>query len=124
MTDETQEQQRTYPAELPLVPLREAVIFPKIVTPLGVGREKSVNAINAAMAAEKHYIILAAQKDAEIDDVQPEQIYASGTVAEIVRVLRIPDGSAQIIVQGLDRVRISGYGPETKYFSARFEVHH
>jgi ATP-dependent Lon protease len=123
MTDETLDQ-RTYPAELPLVPLREAVIFPKIVTPLGVGREKSVNAINAAMAAEKHYIILAAQKDAEIDDVRAEQIYAAGTVAEIVRVLRIPDGSAQIIVQGLDRVRITGYGPETKFFSARYEVNH
>ncbi len=122
MTDETQDQQRTYPAELPLVPLREAVIFPKIVTPLGVGREKSVNAINAAMAAEKHYVILVAQKDAEVDDVKPDQIYTVGTVAEIVRLLRIPDGSAQIIVQGLDRVRITGWADEPRYFRARFEV--
>ncbi|MDE3113251.1 MAG: endopeptidase La [Chloroflexota bacterium] len=120
MTDETLD--RTYPAELPLVPLREAVIFPKIVTPLGVGREKSVNAINAAMAAEKHYVILAAQKDAEVDDVKSDQIYHVGTVAEIVRLLRIPDGSAQIIVQGLDRVRITGWADEPKYFRALFEV--
>ncbi|MBI2325676.1 MAG: endopeptidase La [Chloroflexi bacterium] len=123
MTNETQDQQeRTYPSELPLVPLREAVIFPKIVTPLGVGRERSVNAINAAMAAEKHYVILAAQKDAEVDDVQAEQIYSIGTVAEIVRLLRIPDGSAQVIVQGLDRVRITDWAPESRYFKARFEV--
>jgi ATP-dependent Lon protease len=122
MTDETREQ-RTYPAELPLVPLREAVIFPKIVTPLGVGREKSVNAINAAMQAEKHYVILAAQRDAEVDDVQTDQIYSVGTVAEIVRLLRIPDGSAQVIVQGLDRVRITEWDKtERKYFKVRFEV--
>ena len=125
MTSETQAQdppERSYPSELPLVPLREAVIFPKIVTPLGVGREKSVNAINAAMAAEKHYVILAAQKDAEVDDVQTEQIYSIGTVAEIVRLLRIPDGSAQVIVQGLDRVRITDWAPESRFFKARFEV--
>ncbi len=101
MTEET----RTYPTELPLVPLRESVVFPKIVQPLGVGREKSVAAINAAMNEEKHYIILAAQKDAEVDDVTSDQIFGVATVAEIVRLLRIPDGSAQIIVQGLQRVR-------------------
>ena len=113
---------RAYPAELPLVPLREAVVFPKLVIPLGVGREKSVNAINAAMAEEKHYIVLAAQKDAEIDDVEPDQIYSVGTVAEIVRLLRIPDGSAQIIVQGLERVRITGYADDPRFFKAKFEV--
>ena len=122
MTDELKNVDRAYPAELPLVPLREAVVFPKLVIPLGVGREKSVNAINAAMAEEKHYIVLAAQKDAEIDDVEPDQIYSVGTVAEIVRLLRIPDGSAQIIVQGLERVRITGYADDPRFFKAKFEV--
>src|SRR5688572_9928128 len=126
MTDETkdpgQDMERTYPAELPLVPLREAVIFPKIVTPLGVGRERSVAAIDSAMKAEKHYVLLAAQRDAEVDDVQSDQIYSVGTVAEIVRLLRIPDGSAQIIVQGLHRVRISEYLPEQRYFRVHFDV--
>src|SRR5258708_5023905 len=117
MTEET----RTYPTELPLVPLRESVVFPKIVQPLGVGREKSVAAINAAMNEEKHYIILAAQKDAEVDDVTSEQIFGVATVAEIVRLLRIPDGSAQIIVQGLQRVRITGYTPEARYFRVTFQ---
>ena len=123
MTDETKETtERTYPGELPLVPLREAVIFPKIVTPLGVGRERSVAAIDASMRAEKHYVILAAQRDAEIDEVTSDQVYSVGTVAEIVRLLRIPDGSAQVIVQGLDRVRITEWLGEPKFFQARFEV--
>src|SRR3989475_6597989 len=117
----TDPQGNPYPRDLPLVPLREAVVFPKLVVPLGVGREKSVAAINAAMAEEKHYVILAAQRDAEVDDVSPEQIYGVGTVAEIVRLLRIPDGSAQIIVQGLQRVRITGYQPEQRFFRAAFE---
>ena len=111
-----------FPNDLPLVPLREAVVFPKLVVPLGVGREKSVAAINAAMNEEKHYVILAAQKDAEVDDVAPEQIYSVGTVAEIVRLLRIPDGSAQIIVQGISRVRITGYQPEQRFFRVTYDL--
>src|SRR6266542_3642957 len=123
MTDETKAtpQNGEFPAEVSLVPLREAVVFPKLVVPLGVGREKSVAAINDAMAQERHLIILAAQRDAEIDDVQPEQIYNVATIAEIVRLLRIPDGSAQIIVQGLQRVRITGYSKETRFFKVSFE---
>src|SRR5712692_5533571 len=114
--------EREFPENLALVPLREMVVFPKLVVPLGVGREKSVSAINAAMIEERHLIVLAAQRDAEIDDVQPEQIHNVGTVAEIVRLLKIPDGSAQIIVQGLQRVRITGYTPEDRYFRVKFDV--
>ncbi|MDP9245110.1 MAG: endopeptidase La [Chloroflexota bacterium] len=117
MTEET----RTYPSELPLVPLREMVVFPKIVQPLGVGREKSVAAINAAMMDEKHYVIFAAQKDAEVDDVTSDQIYGVATVAEIVRLLKIPDGSAQVIVTGLQRVKITGFSPDTRYFRVTFQ---
>jgi ATP-dependent Lon protease len=100
----------------PLVPLRESVVFPRLVVPLGVGREKSVAAINAAMSLEPHHIVLAAQRDAEVDDVGEDGIYRIGTVAQIVRVLRIPDGSAQIIVQGISRVRIDRFVQATPYF--------
>ena len=113
--------EREFPNDLALVPLREMVVFPKLVVPLGVGREKSVAAITAAMSEERHLIVLAAQRDAEIDDVQPEQIHNIGTVAEIVRLLRIPDGSAQIIVQGLQRVKITGYTAEDRYFRVKFD---
>ncbi|HYR94206.1 MAG TPA: LON peptidase substrate-binding domain-containing protein, partial [Methylomirabilota bacterium] len=125
MTEDTKTTKPTtegeFPSDLALVPLREMVVFPKLVVPLGVGREKSVAAITAAMSEERHLIVLAAQRDAEIDDVQPEQIHNIGTVAEIVRLLRIPDGSAQIIVQGLQRVKITGYTPENRYFRVKFE---
>jgi ATP-dependent Lon protease len=124
MTEETATKTTTpreFPSELALVPLREMVVFPKLVVPLGVGREKSVAAITAAMSEERHLIVLAAQRDAEIDDVQPEQIHSIGTVAEIVRLLRIPDGSAQIIVQGLQRVKITGYAKEERYFRVTFD---
>src|SRR5438552_17135144 len=124
MTEETTTKTTTpreYPDDLALVPLREMVVFPKLVVPLGVGREKSVAAITAAMSEERHLVVLAAQRDAEIDDVQPEQIHNIGTIAEIVRVLRIPDGTAQIIVPGLQRVKISGYTPEDRYFRVRFD---
>src|SRR3982075_4715730 len=115
------EEVRTYPAELPLVPLREMVVFPRIVQPLGVGREKSVAAINAAMSEEKHYVIFAAQKDAEVDDVTSDQIYGVATIAEIVRLLKIPDGSAQVIVTGLQRVKITGFMPDNRYFRVTFQ---
>ncbi|HZP97697.1 MAG TPA: endopeptidase La [Candidatus Limnocylindria bacterium] len=112
---------RPYPNEVTLVPLREMVVFPKLVVPLGVGREKSVAAVTTAMNEERRLVILAAQRDAEIDDPQPDQIHNVGTIAEIVRLLRIPDGSAQIIVQGVQRVRITGYLPETRFFKVAFE---
>jgi ATP-dependent Lon protease len=80
-----------------------------------------VAAIDAAMSEEKHYVIFAAQKDAEVDDVTSDQIYGVATVAEIVRLLRIPDGSAQVIVQGLQRVRITGFTPDPRYFRVTFQ---
>src|ERR671931_568773 len=99
------------PNTLPLVPLRESVVFPRLVVPLGVGREKSVAALNAAMAVttEQHYIVLCAQRDGDVDDVDESGVYRVATVANIVRLLRLPDGSAQIIVQGLSRVRIKRF---------------
>ena len=80
MTDETKTTtpEGAYPNDLPVVPLREAVVFPKLVVPLGVGREKSVAAINAAMAEERHLIVLVAQRDAEIDDDRVAPIYIYG----------------------------------------------
>jgi ATP-dependent Lon protease len=115
-TRDTETAEHQVPKVLPLVPLRESVVFPRLVVPLGVGREKSVAALNAAMEQEKHFIVLAAQKDGEVDEVDEQGIYRVGTVANIVRILRIPDGSAQIIVQGLSRVRIDRFLRNAPYF--------
>src|ERR671935_210299 len=112
------------PNTLPLVPLRESVVFPRLVVPLGVGREKSVAALNAAMAPtqEQHYIVLAAQRDGDVDDVDESGIYRVATVANIVRLLRLPDGSAQIIVQGLSRVRLRRFVQTSPFFIVEVEA--
>ena len=88
-TTPTTTQTSQFPSDLPLVPLREAVVFPKLVVPLGVGREKSVAAINAAMNEEKHYIVLAAQKDGEVDDVTPEQLARQDAEVETPQPLQV-----------------------------------
>ncbi len=114
---QTRTNEQEIPKVLPLVPLRESVVFPRLVIPLGVGREKSVAALNAAMAqGEQHLIVLAAQRDGDVDEVEEEGIYRVGTVANIVRILRIPDGSAQIIVQGLSRVKVDRFVRNRPYF--------
>src|SRR5919201_5727352 len=111
------------PSTLPLVPLRESVVFPRLVVPLGVGREKSVAALNAAMSPtqEEHRIVLAAQRDGDVDDVDENGIHRIGAVANIVRLLRLPDGSAQIIVQGLSRVRLTRFVRTSPYFVVEVE---
>ena len=111
------------PNTLPLVPLRESIVFPRLVVPLGVGREKSVSALNAAMSSqqEQHLIVLAAQRDGDVDEVDEHGIYRIATVANIVRLLRLPDGSAQIIVQGLSRVRVKQFVKTSPYFVVEVE---
>ncbi len=119
MTIEAREPSMTEPQlpdTLPLVPLRESVVFPRLVVPLGVGREKSVAALNAATSGEPKLIVLAAQKDGEVDEIDENGVYRVGTVANVARILRIPDGSAQIIVQGLQRVRIERFVRTDPYF--------
>src|SRR5438128_12511044 len=106
--------EREYPTDAALVPLREMVVFPKLVVPLGVGREKSVAAITAATSEERHLVVLAAHRDAEIADVRLEQVHIIGTIAEGVRAVRVPDGSAQSVAQGLQRLKASGYAPEAR----------
>src|SRR5256712_7766143 len=106
------------PSTLPLVPLRESVVFPRLVVPLGVGRDRSVAALNAASAQEPKLIVFVAQKDGEVDMVDENGLYRVGTVASVVRALRIPDGSAQVIVQGLQRVRIERCVQTEPYFVA------
>ncbi len=110
------EQKVTIPNAVPLVPLRDSVVFPRLVLPLAVGRDKSVAALNAAMAAEPHLVVLAAQRDAEVDDVDEDGIYRTGTLAQIARILRLPDGTAQIIVQGVTRVRIEKFVQSSPFF--------
>ncbi len=90
---------------IPLLPLRDVVIFPSVVTPLFVGREKSIIALQASMAADKK-IMLVAQKDAQVDDPSDKDIYTIGTVSTILQLIKLPDGTVKVLVEGNKRARI------------------
>jgi len=92
-------------AQLPLLPLRDVVVFPHMVIPLFVGRPKSIKALEAAMEAGKS-IVLVAQKSAAKDDPTPEDLYSIGTIANILQMLKLPDGTVKVLVEGSQRARI------------------
>lgn len=105
---------------IPVLPLRDVVVFPHMVIPLFVGREKSIEALEAAMQDEKQ-ILLVAQKSAEIDDPSVEDIYEVGTLSTILQLLKLPDGTVKVLVEGAERVKISRYVEDMSYFSAEVE---
>ncbi|PZQ11668.1 MAG: endopeptidase La [Rhodanobacter denitrificans] len=94
--------------ELPALPLRDVVVFPHMVIPLFVGREKSVRALDVAMESGKQ-ILLVAQRSPDTDDPQPEDLHAIGTIATVLQLLKLPDGTIKVLVEGTDRAQIEGY---------------
>ena len=90
---------------LPVLPLRDVVVYPHMVIPLFVGREKSIQALDVAMKADKR-IMLVAQKQADIDDPKADDLYRIGTVATILQLLKLPDGTVKVLVEGVDRAHI------------------
>ena len=90
---------------VPLLPLRDIIVFPHMVVPLFVGREKSIAALEEAMGSDKT-ILLCAQKKAKTNDPEPEDIYGVGTLAAIIQLLKLPDGTVKILVEGVARFRI------------------
>ncbi len=106
--------------KLPLLPLRDVVIFPHMVAPLFVGREKSIRALEEAMKTDKK-ILLSAQIDAKTNDPGPDDIYKVGTIGTIVQMLRLPDGTVKILVEGVNRAKLIGYEDENKFFNVEVE---
>jgi ATP-dependent Lon protease len=94
--------------ELPALPLRDVVVFPHMVIPLFVGREKSVRALDAAMESGKQ-ILLVAQRSPDTDDPQADDLHAIGTIATVLQLLKLPDGTIKVLVEGTDRAQIEGY---------------
>ena len=99
----------------PLLPLRDIVIFPSMVVPLFVGREKSIKALQEAMKSDKS-IILVTQKHSEIDDPISEDLYQYGCMSKILQLLKLPDGTVKVLVEGEKRVKIIKYDQETNNF--------
>ncbi len=105
---------------MPLLPLRDIIVFPHMVVPLFVGREKSINALEEAMTGDKE-LILAAQKKAKTNDPREEDIFAVGTVGHIIQMLRLPDGTVKVLVEGKGRAQITSFEQSTPYFSVEVE---
>ncbi len=107
--------------KIPLLPLRELIVFPHEVVPLFVGREKSINALEEAMADDRH-ILLCAQKKAKVNDPKPEGIHSYGTIGTIIQLLRLPDGTVKVLVEGKTRARIDEYLDTGKFFLVEAEA--
>ena len=104
----------------PVLPLRDIVVFPYMIVPLFVGREKSINALEEVMRADKQ-ILLAAQKNAGDDDPAPDAIYQMGTLASVLQLLKLPDGTVKVLVEGTARAKVVRYTANPDYFEAEVE---
>src|SRR5512134_2845702 len=102
---------------LPLLPLRDVVVFPHMVIPLFVGRPKSIKALETAMEAGKS-ILLVAQKSAAKDEPGAEDMYGTGTIANILQMLKLPDGTVKVLVEGTQRARIQEVVDARSHFTA------
>ncbi|MFC3706012.1 endopeptidase La [Devosia honganensis] len=105
----------------PVLPLRDIVVFPGMIVPLFVGREKSVKALEEVMRDDKH-ILVVTQKNAQDDDPAPDQIYPAGTIATVLQLLKLPDGTVKVLVEGLHRATIDRYLQTEDYFEAEASI--
>ena len=106
---------------LPLLPLRDIVVFPSMVVPLFVGRDKSITALNEAMKKDKK-IILVTQKNSEIDDPKKTDVFMYGCESNILQLLKLPDGTVKILVEGVNRSKIVDLKDEGQYLTCSYEI--
>jgi len=116
-------QKLNIPKEMPVLMLRDIVVFPYMVVPLFVGREKSKEAIDQALSSHR-MILLITQKDMEIEDPKREDVFNIGTVALVMRMLKLPDGRVRILAQGIVRAELKNLDEEKDYYSGRIRVLH
>jgi ATP-dependent Lon protease len=114
-------QEREAHIELPVLPLRDVVVYPHMVIPLFVGREKSIRCLESAMEQDKQ-ILLVAQRDADLDEPGKDDIFDIGTVASILQLLKLPDGTVKVLVEGGQRARVTEYTQEDSFFVAKAEL--
>jgi ATP-dependent Lon protease len=114
-------EERTEQMTMPVLPLRDVVVYPHMVIPLFVGREKSIRCLQAAMDADKQ-VFLAAQKDASIDEPVSDDIYPVGTIATVLQLLKLPDGTVKVLVEGKQRAQLDELDDHEDYFQA--SIHH
>ena len=110
--------ERKMPQDIPLLPVRDVVVYPFMILPLFVGRDKSIRAVDEALSRER-LILLVAQRDADAEDPAPEGLYDIGTVAMIMRMLKMPDGRVKILVQGVSRATVKEFTRRDPYFEVK-----
>src|SRR5438105_2028869 len=118
---EDEEDRLSIPDVLPVLPLKDTVIYPFAMQPLGVGQERSIRLIDDVMRGNR-LVVLVAQKSAEIEQAGPGDIFKIGTASRVARMIRMPDGTIQIIVQGLERVAIGEFIQEKPYLAAHVTI--
>lgn len=104
-----------------MLPLRDIVVFPHMIVPLFVGREKSVRALEDVMKDDKQ-ILLVTQKNAGEDDPKPEDVYEVGTIATVLQLLKLPDGTVKVLVEGVHRANLVEFADNTDFFQAYAEM--
>ncbi|MDO9083354.1 MAG: LON peptidase substrate-binding domain-containing protein, partial [Humidesulfovibrio sp.] len=109
------------PTMMPVLPVRDIVVFNYMILPLFVGREKSVKAVDAALSGDR-YILILSQKDETIDDPTADDMYQVGTVGMIMRMLKMPDGRLKVLVQGLSRARVKRFVSDSPFHLAQVEA--
>ena len=107
--------------KLPMVPIRDVVIFPYMLVPFVIGRKSSVRALEAAMDGDKR-IFLSTQYDAAIDNPKPNEIYQVGTISNLVQALKLPDGNTKVLVEGIERARILNIAEEDEHLKANLRL--
>src|SRR6266705_5845831 len=124
MTTSTKPRPALTPGEArayPVLPLRDIVVFPHMIVPLFVGREKSIRALEEVMRNDT-YIPLATQKNASDDDPSTDSIYSVGTLASVLQLLKLPDGTVKVLVEGAARAQVKKYTDRSEYFEAKAVV--
>jgi ATP-dependent Lon protease len=121
MATATDQNDLNTPAEVPVLPLRDVVVYPHMVIPLFVGREKSIQALDAAMQDNKQ-ILLVAQKSADIDEPGVDDVHEIGTMATILQLLKLPDGTIKVLVEGVQRARVNNLRDGDEFFVAGYTL--
>ena len=120
--DDTERKDNPSTITMPLLPLRDIVVFPHMVSPLFVGRAKSINAISEAMNSESKFILLSTQSDAGKETPKESEINRIGTVAKVLQMLRLPDGTVKTVVEGKHRARIVDFKQNESFFEVNLEI--
>jgi len=109
------------PEKLPLLPVRDVVIFPDMVLPLYIGREKSIQAVEAAMEKNR-MLFLATQKDPSVEEPKPDEIFRIGTVCRILRVLKLPEGHFKVLIQGLEKAQVARFTAKKYFYNVKINL--